>query len=166
MNTSDITELLRIRRELTGENFNNGTVQAWTEAFKQRTTDQVRLALVAASLTHQRVTVAHIVEHLPTPAGPGPRRDTHSLACICNGRGWIETEHHRQHQIYMAWARCPNGPPTDFIVLEDNYDPEAGAAAHATFAALSATAETKAEIANACFAAAAAYRNTIDPRAR
>lgn len=160
MNTNDTTELLRVRRELTGESFNDRTVQTWNEAFKPWTVDQVRLAIVAASLAHQRVTVAHVVELLPEHKPTTQRSARHSIACICNGRGWIEVEQHDTNGTWMAWARCPQEPRTGFIEPDDDYDHEAGAAAHATFNALAATAETRADLAEACFAAAAAYRNT------
>lgn len=88
-----------------------------------------------------------------------PRRDGHSLQCMCGGSGWILVEQHDGIKSWEAFDRCPNGPPTSFVEPDDNYDPVAGEAAFATHAALAATAETRADLANACFAAAAAYAN-------
>jgi len=165
MNTNETTELLRIRRELTGESFNDRTVQTWNEALKSWTTDQVRLAIVAASLAHQRVTVAHVVELLPEHK-PNRPSNRHSRQCLCGGTGWVTVIERNDHEAWEAWARCPDGPPTGFVESDDGYDAEAGAAAHATFNALSATAKSRNDLANACFAAAAAYRNTIERKAQ
>jgi len=157
--------LLRSRRTLTGQVYDDVAFNAWHTALEPWSYTEVLVAMIEAVRTESKVTVAHVVKHLPPPPpSPGPTRDAHSIACICGGRGWIETEQHDQHSTWMAWARCPNGPATGFVQIEDDYDDEAGAAAHATFKALAATAETKADIANACFAAAAAYRNTIEQR--
>lgn len=87
------------------------------------------------------------------------RRSSHSLSCMCAGVGWLEVEQHDDLGSWLAWSRCPNGPPTEFTEPPEEYDPVAGAAAYETFNALSATAETRADLANACFAAAAAYSN-------
>lgn len=76
MNTAETTALLRVRRDLTGETFNDGTVTAWRDALADWQLPAVRTALVAAAREHQRVTVAHVTERLPrrstAPVAPPP----------------------------------------------------------------------------------------------
>lgn len=88
-----------------------------------------------------------------------PRREGHSISCMCGGPGWVLVEQHDERSSWEAWARCPNGPATVFVEPTEPYDPVAGAAAYETHDALAAGAETRADLANACFAAAAAYAN-------
>ena len=166
MTKSEARMLLKTRSALTSQPYSDDVVDVWHHALQQYAYTEVLAAMIEAARNEPKIAVAHVVKHLPPPPATGPTRDAHSIACMCGGRGWIEVEQHDQHSTWMAWARCPNGPPTGFVEIEDDYDPEAGAEAHATFKALAATAETKADIANACFAAAAAYRNTIEQRAR
>lgn len=67
MNTEETTALLKIRRELTGESLNDGTISAWSEALNGWTLNQCRKAMIAAARDHQRVSVRHLVEQLPPP---------------------------------------------------------------------------------------------------
>lgn len=60
---------------------------------------------------------------------------------------------------FVTAARAITTPPTLIIEPSETYDPVAGDAAHATFNALIASAKTRKDIANACFAAAEAYSN-------
>lgn len=143
----------------------------WTERWSPTRTDQWIEAVEtcderAAETTLIQLRSSHekcpsIAEFL-TIARPHStyRRSSHSLSCMCAGVGWLEIEQHDELGSWTAWSRCPNGPATVFAEPPDEYDPVAGAAAFETFNALAATAETRADLANACFAAAAAYSNT------
>jgi len=115
--------LLKSRRTLTGQVYDDVAFNAWHTALEPWSYTEVLTAMIDAARTESKIAVAHIVKHLPP----------------------------RKPDIYV-------GPDVD------DYDEEAGAAAHATFRALAARAETRADLANACFAAAAAYRNTIEQR--
>lgn len=75
MNTEDTTSLLRIRRDLTGESFNDGTIDVWCEALAGWPLTECRTAIIAAARDHQRVTVRHVVEQLPPPAREWTRRE-------------------------------------------------------------------------------------------
>ena len=86
-------------------------------------------------------------------------RDGHALSCMCGGSGFVTVTQRDDQSTWEAFARCPDGPPTLFIEPSKDYDPVAGAEAFATFNAFAATAETRADLANACAAAAAAYAN-------
>jgi len=162
MTRDETIQVLRARRALTGQVYDDSTIDAWNEAFDAWAASQVHAAVIAAALTHQSVNVAHVVENLPRTTTS--KRDSHSVHCVCGGSGWLLVTQHDEHHTWKAWSRCPDGPSTSFIVHDDDYDPTAGAAAHATYQALAAKAETRADLANACFAAAAAYRNTIEQR--
>jgi hypothetical protein len=70
MDIETTTALMRLRRELTGESFNDGTIEAWCEALAGQQPDQVRKALVTAARVHKRVTVADIFTHLPPRTRP------------------------------------------------------------------------------------------------
>lgn len=117
MNTDDTANILRIRRDLTGEQFNDGTVTGWTLALKEWPKVEVRDAVIAASRAHERVTVAHVVDLL-TPMPDRPKDQRHALSCICAGRGWIEVEQHDERSTWLAWDRCPNGPRTGFVEVD------------------------------------------------
>lgn len=91
MNRADTTNILRLRRELTRESFNDGTVDAWTDALRSWTPTQVRAAINASALEGtQHITVPHVVAHLPTQQRPTtPTRDiTPDPHCqTCDGTG-------------------------------------------------------------------------------
>jgi hypothetical protein len=93
VNNQDTITALKIRRDLTGESFNDGTIDAWTEALDPWTPSQVRTAMITAAKTHHRVTVAQVVELLPTPVTPAPL--TPPLHCeACDDTGWVDNPHH------------------------------------------------------------------------
>jgi hypothetical protein len=95
MNTDEATVMLRLRRDLTGESFNDGTVAAWSEALGAWPTAAVRVAIVDAARGHQRVSVAHVVERLPARAR---RPDTPPVHCeLCAGTGLVSAPPARAH---------------------------------------------------------------------
>lgn len=121
MNRDDARRLLLLRRELTSESFSDATIDAWHDALDDRPFDQSRTALIVASRSEKRVTIAHVVEHLP-PRTAGRGVDRHATSCICAGRGWIEVEQTgRAGNVYLAWLPCPDGPRTGFT--EPNNEP-------------------------------------------
>lgn len=130
----------------------------WIEVLETCEERNADAALISFRSSHEKC--PSIAEFL-TIARPAhlPRRNGHSLSCMCAGVGWLEIEQHDDLVAWFAWSRCPNGPSTVFVEPPDNYDPVAGAAAFETNAAFAATAETRADLANACLAAAAAYAN-------
>jgi hypothetical protein len=65
MTRTDCRLLLIRRRELTGETFNDGTIDAWTETFPALTLDVALTTMGRAARTRDRVTVHAFTEALP-----------------------------------------------------------------------------------------------------
>jgi len=86
MNTDETITALRVRRDLTGESFNDGTVGAWTEALRPWPMPTVCSAVVAAARQHKRVAVADVVERLPQRTREAPPRHCE----LCDGTGWVD----------------------------------------------------------------------------
>lgn len=87
MTSDETVAVLKVRRDLTGESFNDGTVIAWTEALGAWPMPAVRSAVVAAAREHKRVAVADVVERLPQRARPlAPPADCE----LCDGTGWVD----------------------------------------------------------------------------
>lgn len=133
-------------------------IEQWTEVLEQLDERAADIALVSVRSTHEKCPAISEFLNIARPQN-AHRRDSHSLSCICGGSGWMSVPQTNGIDTWEAWARCPNGPHTSFVEPDKEYDPVAGAAAFETFDALAATAETRADLANACFAAAAAYSN-------
>jgi len=92
MDTADTLIALRIRRDLTGESFNDGTIEAWADALDYWPLTEVRRAITAAARAHNRVSVAQVVEHLPPRAAlPTTPLDKCEL---CDATGWVNDEHY------------------------------------------------------------------------
>lgn len=94
MTIDEMTAILRIRRDLTGESFNDGTIEAWCEALNSWSPVEARTALIAAAREHTRVGIAHVSERLPrrsTPSIPPARCE------LCDGTGWISVPPERVH---------------------------------------------------------------------
>ena len=92
MDTADTLVALRLRRDLTGESFNDGTIEAWADALDHWTLTDVRKAITKAARTHTRITVAGVVEQLP-PRTRLP--DTPLDHCeLCDNTGWVNDEHY------------------------------------------------------------------------
>jgi hypothetical protein len=119
MNRAETEALLRLRRDLTGETFNDGTVNAWGQALDGWSYAQTSTAVTVASRLHGRVNVSHVVEQLPAHERQ-QARDQHSTSCICAGRGWLDvTPDDAGPFVIATWARCPNGPPSGFYELDE-----------------------------------------------
>lgn len=87
VNTQDTLIALKVRRDLTGESFNDGTIAVWTEALAPWPMPTVRKAIINAAKEHNRVTIAHIVGRLPQRTPP----TTHLEHCeLCDGTGWVD----------------------------------------------------------------------------
>ena len=116
MTNTEANELLRLRRALTGETYNDETVAAWKAAFDEWQYTDCRDALVATARTEKRITVADIAGLL----SPSTKQRTgnHPPSCMCEGRGWIEVEQHDDHGSWAAWDRCPNGPRSGFVEVD------------------------------------------------
>jgi hypothetical protein len=141
------------------EKWTPGRVEQWIDAIEELNERAADVALVRMRSSYEKC--PSIAEFIATarPASQ-PRRDGHSLSCMCGGSGFVTVTQHDDRSSWEAFTRCPDGPPTMFIEPSDTYDPVAGEAAYATFDALAATAKSREELAAACFAAAAAYANT------
>lgn len=124
VNTTETGELLRTRRNLTGTTFNDDTIRDWHHAIGAWSFAQCHDALVDASRTERKVTVAHLIDRLPVQRRPGERR--HSPSCLCSGRGWILVEQHSAVEMWMAWDHCPEGPNVGFWEGDDNESVPAG----------------------------------------
>jgi hypothetical protein len=95
VNIDETSAVLRVRRDLTGESFNDGTIAAWCEALGAWPGSTVRTAVIAACRDHQRVAVAHVAALLPQLAhrSSGP-----PIACeLCDGCGTVPVPTHRAH---------------------------------------------------------------------
>lgn len=134
------------------------TLDVWAEVLQE-----LHYGRAEAALCKLRDTT----EHMPSistfraayRAELGTVREGHSVQCLCGGSGWILITETDNHGSWEAWAHCPKGPHTSFVEPDEPYDAVAGAAAYETYQALAATAVTRSDLAEACFAAAAAYRN-------
>lgn len=80
MTITDTAELLRNRRNLTGQTYNEDTITDWCDALEGWTYEQCRNALLAASRDERRITIAHIIERLPRDPEPG--RQGSATKCI------------------------------------------------------------------------------------
>jgi hypothetical protein len=99
MNRRETEQLLRRRRDLTGESLNDGTVDAWTEALADTDFSAAMKAVVAAARTHDRVSVGALIGALARPqrrshtdpigAAGCPECDGLGLAPIDDGDGVI-----------------------------------------------------------------------------
>jgi len=124
MTRDEMIEVLKFRREVTGENFNTGTVNAWQRILGEFTDTQVcdavqRAVVTRAALGHDtRVAPAHVITELPHVHDMA---DTaHPTSCICSGHGWVEVEQHDERHTWWAWDRCPDGPPTGYTQPTDD----------------------------------------------
>jgi hypothetical protein len=109
MNRGQTEQLLRRRRDLTGESLNDGTVDAWREALAETDFAAAMKAIVSAARTHDRVSVGALMEALPRaqrrshtdPIGAAgcPGCDGLGLAPINDGDGVIR------------YRRCPRCRP-------------------------------------------------------
>jgi hypothetical protein len=73
MNPDETLALLKARRALTGQVYDDDAVAAWHEALSVWSYDCVRTALIRAARDNTRITVAHIVERLQPPPNTSPR---------------------------------------------------------------------------------------------
>jgi hypothetical protein len=102
MNADETTAVLKIRRDLTGETFNDGTIGAWTLALGSWPLVQVRTALIAAAREANRVNVAHVVDRLPQRS----RLTAPPTSCeLCDGTGWVESPPERAHRPSVCTPR-------------------------------------------------------------
>jgi len=146
MTRDETRHLLLIRRELTGEPFNDGTIDAWHRALAHDRVVDVRTALDRAAREHHRVTIAHIAERLPSrapnTAPTGPAIDPHCTicgdtgldmslgghgnACPCWWTGNTTSEPNSRTTVTRTRAeRAPNASPTR-AQLAPSASPSAG----------------------------------------
>lgn len=88
MTREDALQLLRTRSALTSQPYGDGAIDAWHDALADRSFEQCRTALVTAARTHQKVTVAHVVEQLP-PAQRSPITPPEQCE-LCDNTGWVD----------------------------------------------------------------------------
>lgn len=132
-------------------------VDQWVDAFEDIDERAGEASLKRLRISRDRCpTIAEFLTDARPVTAP---REGHSLSCLCGGSGFVTVNQHDDLGSWEAFARCPDGPPTMFIEPSEDYDPVAGAEAFATFNAFAAGAETRTDLVNACFAAAAAYAN-------
>jgi hypothetical protein len=74
MTGEEARALLVLRRDLTGESFNDGTIWAWHDALGGDPITIVRPALLRAARKSGRVTIAALVAELPLRAVPSTER--------------------------------------------------------------------------------------------
>ena len=75
MDRNGVIDVLRLRRALTGDTYNELTVDAWHTVFAHNDYDQVHTALVEAAKDQRHVAVADVVARLhraPDPWAPPP----------------------------------------------------------------------------------------------
>ena len=103
MDLDDTRRLLVVRRDLTGEQFNDGTIHAWQQVFCERTLLEVSAALVDAAKRHPRIGVAVVVAELPERAKP----DEVPVDCgLCAGSGMVTVWETHGGSSYSAVVAC------------------------------------------------------------
>ena len=86
MNRDDAARLLRTRSALTSQPYGDETIDAWLDVLGDRRFDEVRSALLQASRSEKRITIAHVIEQLP---GRNGRPAAAPIDCeLCGGDGW------------------------------------------------------------------------------
>ncbi len=110
MDTADTLVALRIRRDLTGESFNDGTIEAWADALDYWPLTEVRKAITIAARTHNRISVALVVEQLPPRIRlPAPPPETCDL---CDGTGWVDDpQYHSRTCARAGGCHCHGVKP-------------------------------------------------------
>ena len=94
MTRDETAKLLRVRSALTSQPYGDDTIDAWHDVVGERAFVECRTALLDASKTDKRITVAHLIEHLPTIA----RTRTPPDQCeLCDGCGTVAVPHERAH---------------------------------------------------------------------
>lgn len=103
MDLDDTRRLLMVRRDLTGEQFNDGTIAAWQQVFTDRPLPEVRTALIEAAKHHQRLGVFAVVAELPEREHiDEPRVD----CAICGGDGMVTVWEQHGALSYSAVVAC------------------------------------------------------------
>lgn len=82
MNRDDAKKVLVRRRDLTGEQFNDGTIDAWLSALNGHTCRAVLEAVADAAREHERVNVHHVAERLPATHRPVTPTEPVTFACM------------------------------------------------------------------------------------
>lgn len=89
--TRDETEtILRNRRALTGQTYDDDMIDLWDEALAEWTYRETRDAMLHAARTERRVSIAQLIEHLPAPR---PRPITEPCD-LCGGDGLVRSDVH------------------------------------------------------------------------
>lgn len=159
MNRDDALELVARLQAIWPDRWTAGRADQWVDVMVGCDLEAATAAVVRFRGTHEKLPAISEFVGVVRPYSP-PRRDGHGIGCMCGGSGWLEVvQHSEDGRTWDAWARCPKGPPTAFVEPSELWDQYAGAAAHETHSVLAARAGTRAALAEACFAAAAAYRN-------
>jgi hypothetical protein len=104
--------LMLLRRELTGETFNDGTLDAWDKAHPTVGYVSARSAMTAAAKGHDRVTLHHFTDALPT----SPRRPhtdpIGTTGCAeCDGTGFSPRPDEAGVIRYGPCATCRPASP-------------------------------------------------------
>jgi hypothetical protein len=89
MNPDATRNLLIRRRELTGESFNDHTIQSWQDLLKGTDYRDAVEALNTAATQHERVNARHLHEHLP--GNTKPARQAGMPGCLeCDAAGFSD----------------------------------------------------------------------------
>jgi hypothetical protein len=91
MNRDEWRQLFQLRRELTGETFNDGTIDAFDQAHPTLGYATGRWAMIAAAKEHDRVTLHHFTAELPPTRHRGHTDALGAPGCVeCDGTGFSE----------------------------------------------------------------------------
>jgi hypothetical protein len=95
VNRDETARLLRTRSALTSQPYGDEAVDAWHEVLKHRDFTSCRTAMIDAAKTDKRITVAHLLDHLPASERT---RVTPPEACeLCDGSGWVSVPTWQAH---------------------------------------------------------------------
>jgi hypothetical protein len=95
VNRDDTARLLRVRSALTSQPYGDEAIDAWHEVLKDRDFAVCRTAMVDASKTDKRITVAHLLDRLPQ--SERHRVDPPEACELCDGSGWVSIPSWRAH---------------------------------------------------------------------
>jgi hypothetical protein len=136
MNPDATRNLLIRRRELTGESFNDHTIQSWQDLLKGADYRDAVEALNTAATQHERVNARHLHEHLPGNTRPARQPTVGMPDCLeCEAvgfSGFVDNYGTRRmapcatcrpddHAKWMKLDRDnDHGPPVQFACMQSD----------------------------------------------
>jgi hypothetical protein len=105
MDRDETRKALVVRRNLTGDGFDDTTVDAWAALLHDDVLADVLAAMTKARRDGRRhVTIGDLIEFLPVR--PTSTR-AHPITCECGGEGLLSEEVTDPRGTYRVWRPCP-----------------------------------------------------------